>query len=407
MTQNVSQLQNIYAYLQKSGIGASATSSTDNYMNTIWSSIQSVEGVANGNDQQKATGIQNILNTIMGLIEKAVNANNESNKASKEVNSNNSDARALTDETSKTEQQMVAQIEAIQAELQGHIDVITTATANIEGKQENLNAQLKALQSIQEQIQQKQEALEQLDKNSPDYKKQATTILNDIKGLAGLVPAITGTISGIQEEFNAESQNVANAYSAVEVLKGNAVEVQQNGQEQIIALSSKAMQEVQDNASSQVTAVSENIPVSEGAQKAGEAASTNMFTASKAPKLFQVSVDQKLASTTRISGSTNNLQTLQQGIGRLNSSNEALTGFDGNIQAQLSAFDTAIGSWDKAIEPMITSIGSVDYEEITSASEELVTVVDQDLESLETQGNEKVLGALSFKLPELGAKKEK
>ena len=167
------------------------------------------------------------------------------------------------------------------------------------------------------------------------------------------------------------------------------------------------MQEVQDNASSQVTAVSENTPAAQAAQKAGEAASTNMFTASKAPQLFQVSVDQKAASTTRISGSTNNLQTLQQGIGRLNSSNEALTGFDGNLQAQLSAFDTAIGAWDNAIDPMIRSIGSVDYEEITSSSEEIVTVVDQYLESLETQENEKVLGAFGFKLPELGVKKEK
>ncbi|MBQ7764494.1 hypothetical protein IJ384_03880 [bacterium] len=407
MTQNISQLQNIFSYLQQSGIGASATSSTDNYMNTIWSSIQSIEGVANGNDQQKAAGIQNILNTVMSLIESAVGATNESRRASDEVSHNGRDAGSVSSEATEVEQQMVAQIEAIQAELQGHIDVITTATANIEGKQENLNAQLKALQSIQEQIQQKQEALEQLDKSSPDYKKQAATILNDIKGLAGLVPAITSTITGIQEEFNAESQNVANAYSAIEVLKGNAVEVQQNGQDQIIALSSKAMQEVQDNASSQVTAVSENTPAAQAAQKAGEAASTNMFTASKAPQLFQVSVDQKAASTTRISGSTNNLQTLQQGIGRLNSSNEALTGFDGNLQAQLSAFDTAIGAWDKAIDPMIRSIGSVDYEEITSSSEEIVTVVDQYLESLETQENEKVLGAFGFKLPELGVKKEK
>lgn len=387
MSVNATELKSIYSYLQQSGIGAIAKSGPD-YMNTIWSSLQDVEGIANGNDQQKAAGIQNLLNKVMGLIEKFAGANNETRRASSEVKGNGNDARDLTAEAAQTEQEMVAQIEAIKAELQGHIDVITNATANIADGTKNLQAQLDALKSIQEQIQEKQTKLGQLDKNSPDYKEQAQTLLNDINGLAGLIPAITSTISGMQELCKTESQNVANAYTAVETLKGNAVEVQTNGQEKIVGLSSKAVQEVQDNAQSQLTGTAENKPIAEAAQQAGQAAASNMFTASQAPKLFGVSTDQSIASSIRITSSGNNLQTLQQGIGRINSSNEKLTGFSGDLDAQLNTFNTAIGSWDETIsQEMIVSIGSMDCKAISDASEELKSMVEADLETFKGSGS--------------------
>jgi len=387
MSVNATELNRIYSYLQQSGIGAIAQSGPD-YMNTIWSSLQDVEGIANGNEQQKAVGIQNLLNKVMGLIEKFAGANNETRRASSEVKGNGNDARDLTAEAAQTEQEMVAQIEAIKVELQGHIDVITTATTNIEEGTKDLKTQLDALKSIQEQIQEKQNALKNLDKNSPEYKQQAQTLLNDINGLAGLVPAITSTISGMQELCKTESQNVANAYTAVETLKGNAVEVQTNSQEKIVGLSSKAVQEVQDNAQSQLTATAENKPTAEAAQQAGQAAASNMFTASQAPKLFGVSTDQSMASSIRITSSGNNLQTLQQGIGRINSSNEKLTGFSGDLEAQLNTFNSAIGNWDSAIsQDMIVSIGSMDCEAISAASEELVGIVTADLETIECSGS--------------------
>ena len=68
MAPEISQLQNIYSYLQQYGINATATSSESNFMNTIWSSIQDFENISGGNDQQKVSGIQNLLSKAMSLI---------------------------------------------------------------------------------------------------------------------------------------------------------------------------------------------------------------------------------------------------------------------------------------------------------------------------------------------------
>lgn len=372
-------LQNIYSYLQKAGNDTSAASANNNFINTIFSSVGDFDSIANGNEQQKTSGIQNLLNKALSLIEQISIGNNETKKAKLEVNNNNKKAQELDKQVEQTKSELEAEINNITAELDGHIELIEKAKTNVEASSEELQAKLEALKTIQEQIQTKQAALKQSTK--PEEQNQ---LLGEIKALASLIPALTANLSNIQQTLTEESESVANAYTEVETLKGNTVELQTNTEDKISSLVSFAANNIKNNIKTAATGTAQNIPTGAAATAAAEAASINFITSASAAKLFKVGNDQTGAGTIRISGAATTLQTLQQGIGNINNASNILASFNNAIGSSLGNFDEIIGSWNDTIEPIITSIGSIDCQAIEDGSKELSSAVDTDLAALET-----------------------
>ena len=116
------------------------------------------------------------------------------------------------------------------------------------------------------------------------------------------------------------------------------------------------------------------------AEKAANAASSNVFTGtSVAPKLYQLAQDQSAAGNTRISSIAGNINRIAQGIGGLNNATQIIGNFQNTIGAAVDNYATAYGSWNTAVEPVITSIGS--FTTIAEGVEELNEAVETDLKS--------------------------
>lgn len=340
--------------------------------NILNGSLDLEGGSSGSNGDQTANMIKSTINTVMSLIDKITNQ--EAKAAREEVQRNKKAADELQKEQEKSRAELQSSIDTIQGDIETESTVVTDSTKSLEDVNKELAEKQAELNAIVQEIEEQQKLLAEA--KTP---KEKAAILGQIQGLSGQISELVGSLGELQSQVEELSQSVENAVTNIETAKGNAVTVQQDGQMEILKLVQEGGTLLTQNTSTQVKGVT-NQGVGAGLQAAAEAASSNMFSAGAAPKLYRAANDQSTAGDTRTSGSLANLQTVLQGIGGLKDNTSLLSHFETAIGSALDAFSGAVGSWNTSVDPVITSIGS--FEAVKTGNEELNAAVTSDLSSL-------------------------
>ena len=329
-------------------------------------------GTADGNSVSIENGIQRIINTIVSFV-----TSNESSQADKEVE----DTKKKLTRAEKRAQKSAEKMNNDISELGGQIDtqnkIITDATADLDERKKEMDKEQKA---IQETIQKINDLQNQLAK-STDSNNQLC-ILSQIESLSTELGARVSSISALQASVEDLSTQVENAYTEIETAKGYVVEVQSDGQLAINesqADFSGATAEIEQSTAKGT----QNIANGTTLNAAAAAASSIVLTAAQAPQLYKAAADQTSAGTKRATGAVSSIIKLQQGIGSLQNCDSLMQTFNTQIGGLLTAFSGLIGTWNEAITPMITSLGS--YDGLCEQQEALDAAVVNDKSTLSDQ----------------------
>ena len=360
-------------------IGSSSMREINPYINSVFSIGGSIEQIAKGDNSQKATAIQNLINQAVNLVSKLVNIQADANN---KVKADKEKAEKVSEKATQTEQELNSSMQEISQEIEGQTQIVNDATATIQETQEALAAKEEKINQIFTQIQQLQEAL-----------KNATTIeekrqlLDQIGVLGADITSLMADFSTYQETLESATSVVEGAFTAIETAKGNAVQKQQDGQLKIV----ENVQEATEATTSTVSTQAEGVKnISLGTALEGAAAGETIIPfvgAALASNTAQKGAELISAGTVETTGSVSNLNKLLQGIGNISNNTQLLSTFKTAIGGALGNFNTTIGSWNTAVEPLITSIGTIASSKIGEQAATLQTAVTTDHQTLDNIEN--------------------
>lgn len=370
----ISQLQGTFGQL--SSMGAIKGGS---YLNSVWGVAGNVEALVDGDESQKSSAIQGLINNVLSIVEKL--GNQEAARARKEVKDGEKAAQQLSEDQKQALTELNNGLEEIGNDIENQGSIVDTANGTIDASQAELIEKQEKINDIIKQIQQKQQELTQ----TTDPEKQKA-ILTEIQGLSGQIAVIVAEVETIQTKVQAAAESVEQAVVEIETAKGNAVEIQENGTLKVTELAQQGAQEVAETSQTQAAGVQNGVVAK--ALEAQAAASNFIPVAGGAAsaKLSQTAVDQEMASGVRTAGALGNLRTLMQGIGGLTENTNLLVTFQNAIGSALDVFDRYVGDYNTKIEPLITSIGSfVGDGDIAVTKSELDSAVEADLSNIEAR----------------------
>ena len=370
----ISSFTSIEDILRQSGVSSQIGGESAVFVNSIFSGVNDIEQITNGDASQKAAGYQNIIKKVMNMISSAV-ANNEAQNARSEDKKNQKKIEDWTKTSEKTDQEIKAGLKEVETEIDAQTAVVTQAQTvlteaeqEIQEKQEEINEKIKEIQELQQQL------------LNADPKDRAA-FLGQIQELSNGISATIATIADIQTKVSDASSEVVTASATIENARGRALEINQEGSQELAQLNGQAATLVETQVGVAQQGI-QNKLTGEAAEKAAEAGSTNFVTGSTvAPKLYMVANDQKQASDIRGNGSVTNLTSVLQGIGGLNNSSTMLAEFNNSIGKAISAFDGCIGAWNYKLDGTITSLGSFSTVETQNSS--LGDAVKEDLSNVD------------------------
>ena len=344
------QLMNLLGQIDS--MGSSSAGSFG--IGSIFTIQNNIEQVKSNDPQTKVNGIMNLAQQAMSLINKIANlqaaAKDRVNKDSKKANN-------LVEDTEKTKAELNQSMFDIGEEIDAQSDIVKDATAQMEKAQEDLNKTQEQIKEIIKQIEEKQAELA----NTTDPEKQKA-LLDEIYGLGMSITELTASTANIQEAFDTASETIIEAVDNIETAKGNSVEIQTEGQQQIVKGVQDATQATSETAATQVSGATD-IATGEAIVASGTAASLipgagaviSTTAAQKGQELIA-------AGTTKTTGSVGNLQKIAQGIGGLQNNTTLLSTFENAIGGALKSFDDMVGGWNNVVTPLITSLGTLGIE---------------------------------------------
>lgn len=369
----LSQLQGIYSNMGTSGSSGSA------YINSIFGAAGSVDQIANGNDQQKAAGIQSLVNNIMSILDKLMA--NEAQSATRETQKNAKTAAEVGKKQQKAEADLDRDVTEVTKEVDEQKEVLTNASNTIATVSEELKAKQEEAAKIEQEILAKQEAL--ANAKTPEEK---AALLEELQGLTGEIVSITSSMADIQSKVDSATADAESSMAQIDASQVKVAEIQQAGQDNINEIAQQGVNEIQNNVGSKVKAA-ENRATAQAAQAAATAASSNFITGTSAPKLQQIAIDQNAAAATRDAGAVTNLQSVMQGVGGLNNNVQKLAAFQTAIGMSYNEYTDATGAWGASLTVVITSIGSfVGEDSLQTSNESLQEAIKTDMQTVTNSG---------------------
>ena len=357
---------------QSSSSGNSSTTSTQ-FVNTIWGVAQDGGNIVNGSPEQKSQAIKDLVTKASFLIQMLTNQ--EAKTAKKEVDNENKKTEDLRQKSEQTKVKMEGEFSEIASSIDDQSGIVTEASKEIGNIQKSVEKKQKEIQNIVKQIEAKQKKLA----TEKDPQKQAA-LLGEIQGLATQITNVGTTIQDDQKNLDNLTTAVDNTLKNINTSTQKMEVVQQDGVAKIQQFTAEATQNTAEVAQTGVQGTTNKVTEA-AAQKAVNAASSNIFTcASVAPKLQKVAMDQKQAGDTRLSSIATNIGRIAQGVGSLSGATQIIEQFRTSIGKSLDDYATLVGSWGTSVKPIVTSIGS--FKTVTEGVNQLNETVNTDLGSI-------------------------
>ena len=361
----LSQLKSI----ESSGSATGGSSSNTQFINSIYSLVGDAETLSEGGNQQTASAVggivKNVINAILSL------GTGERDKANQEVKTNTENANTLGQNAETTFQNTNQQVTEI-------MNSITENTSSLESAMEQIQAlggDQGVIAEAQEQLEEQLTIIEEQKNilNSSDSTPQEKeAALNSINNASVVIAGLVESIGTYQAEIEAQNAAVETATTNVSGLIEQSVSTIADGAAKLQAYMQQGAGQITTNTTSSVTGTG-NTVTGQSATAAGNAASSNVFTASIAPKLLRIGADQSGAGTIRLGGAVSNLSALTKAIGEMGSDLTEMANFVNSVGGIGENFLNLVGQYGETLEPVIVAVGS--WDAVADANEQLQTAI--------------------------------
>ncbi|MBR2430943.1 hypothetical protein IKB17_05730 [bacterium] len=373
---------------QLSGLGVDILGSNDatKFTGTIWDGMQGIATLVDKNtSSEKKQKV--LINLFKEILDKGVEelkdlisglGKNETRNSKKEVDGIAKEAEKLNAESQKLGIDIEGNFRQIANDIEDNTDIVEEAQEQLETVQEEIEAEEKKIKETVVEIQKQQRLLA-----SPELTKEdKLEILNIIQGLTGDLTASTEIIISKQEILSNLGSAVKNATDniavAEETLEQKVLEAQAEIQE-------KANEGAELTGDAVQSATKGFINEKQALLLHGlaGAAATNVVTVATAAELEETALDQDGAAVTRIGGANKNTTKISEVVNSLGEDNRIVARYENTVGSALTNFISQVGSWNSALSPMITSIGSATL--FAQENEQLISNIDEDIKVVESQ----------------------
>lgn len=334
-----------------SSVGGAGSSS--NYVNSIFSLTQNGMEAIEGNDQQKANSIANMVQNLMGMLSSI--SYSETTKA----NQNNKKNDKQIDDINKQNEDAIQATEAKVQEITSSIATSTNQILDAMKAIEKLGGDKGLIQTANEQLQEQLQIIEEnkaILNGEKDGDKEAA--LAAIEGASAQITALVGNVQGYQSLIEAQSTAVADSVDNISQQIADSATVIQDGLEKV--QSNIANMQGQTVVNTQVaTNGGVDKAVGKGLEKAGEAMTKTPATAATGAKAIVKGNIKSNTGDTKIQGATQNLSKVTASIGQMGSDLTNLANLTNSIGSIGEGAIELVGQYESALEPVITAIGSL------------------------------------------------
>ena len=367
-------LNNAKSQLSSLGVNDAFSASGNDYLNSVWGLVQNGETAINGNDQQKAQAITNIVQNLMSMLTSLGTI--ENSKATKEVNNNDKNSNKLEQEADKKAQDTKADIETIVNDIATNSNNISDAIEKIKelgGSEDDIQA---AKENLDKQVQiiETNLAIVNDGVSSPEAKQKALAL---IKGASAEITNIISKMNILTEEIQKQIQE---QNSIVEASTNNIASLMEKSVTTISGgtadLQSYIQQGVQQTVTNTTTATTgaANEVVGATATRSGSATSwVPVFGQTASSKLIQIGADQTAAGATRIGGSAKTLASLTQAIGKMGADMNSIASTVGNVEGVVNSAIALVGDYQTKLDSIITATGS--WSQVADANADLTSAI--------------------------------
>ena len=341
-----------------------AGGSSASFNDIAWFSnaVQGCQDIASDNSSKKTSGIQTIMNLVVGFINSKLSAEQETSESNENIN----EGKSSGEKVQKTTQE---QINDIIASVGDNVKSINDALDAIEKLGGDDSEGLVGLQAqLEEQKALIKKAIETL-KNSKD-EKEVEKALETIKTCQAVIGTLVERVDEITEEINKKTATVENLTTIVEAQQGNAEKILAEGLKAIEGIVLETSKEGITNVSYVAKGGQE---VAEGTEIQAAVAAVEVGTLGAGTGVVagveKKAIDLIEAGGIHISKGSSNLLSLGSVLGTLGDSMKDVSAYSTAIGSALDAAQEIIGSYSNTAKGLITSTGS--WSTIKSANEEL------------------------------------
>lgn len=367
-------LNNAKSQLSSLGVNGAFSASGNDYLNSVWGLIQNGETAINGNDQQKAQAITNMIQKLMSMVMSL--GTNENSKATKEVNNNDNKANQVNQNADKTAEEVKSKVDEIVGNIKSGTADIQKAIAQIEeigGNQNDIEEAQRAVQKQADVIAKNLLIINDGASNTDAKQKALKNIKEASKTIQGLTDQMSFLSEKAQTKIQEQNAIIENSTNELANLVIDAATTISNGTNDLKGFVQNAAQQMVTNTTTATTGAA-NEAVGATATTSGSATSwVPIFGQTASSKLIQIGADQTAAGATRIGGSAKTLASLTQAIGKMGSNIQGITGLVGNVQSESDNAVSLVGNYQTKLDSIITATGS--WSQVADANADLTSAI--------------------------------
>ncbi len=342
-------------------LGSISTASTgsasgnSSFVNSIWGLAQEGQNAVQGNDQQKAQAITNIVTNLMSMLTSL--GTNENSKATKEVKRNEKNADNLDKKADESARQTEEKVNEIINKVAENTTSITQALEKIEEMGGDKGQVAEAQEQLEEQLEIIEENKQILNDgvSSPEAKQEA---LQNLINASEVINGLVESIGEVQKEIEAQNSVVENSTNNVTDFIEESVSVISNGAVELQSYIQEGTVQTVTNTTTSVTGSANEIVGAKATATGSASSAVPILGSSAGARLLQIGNDQTMAGGTRIKGSASTLSALTKAIGEMGSNLSNLSNFTNAIGEAGNSFTALVGQYGSALEPVITATGS-------------------------------------------------
>lgn len=351
------------------GLGSSnGTTSSNNYVNSVWGLVQNGQTAIEGNDSQKAKSIVKIVKNLLSTFS-SIGAN-ENAQATKDVKANDDKATELSNDAENTTKSTEEQVNDLIAQISDGRETVSDAISKLEELGGDKGQLAEVQQKLDEQIAIIEQNKQILNDDSANAETKKAALAN-LQTAAGAIDELVANVSSIQEAIQEQNTTVEEATNNIAGFIEQSASVISNGVE---TLQKYIQQGAAQTVTNTVAAAdgATNIAVGTTAESMGTVGTITGFGAGAGAKLLKIGADQIAAGGTRIAGSTKTLASLTTSLGKMGADIQNIANFTNSVGSVADGVISLVGAYQSNSESLITAVGSV---EVANVNEEFKTLI--------------------------------
>lgn len=336
-------------------MSAGTSSNNTQFINSVWGLVNQGQQAIDGNDQQKAQVITNIVQNILSMISSL--GTKENSAATKEVKANSDKEEKISDNAEEAASEIETEVKRIFADITNNITSISEAMTAIDALGGDKGALAQAKAELEEQVKIIEDNKEILNNgvSSLEAKQKA---LEAIEGASKAIKNLCTSITGIQKQIEAQNSIVETSANNVSGLMEEVAGTVEGGVEKLQGYIQQEAGQVGVESTSATNGAVNEIVGAKATEIGGYTSWIPVAGQTESQYLIQVGIDQTSAGKARIAGSAKNLEGITKALGEMGSDLQNATSYIGQAQELGNNVVDLIGQYDSKLQPVITATGS-------------------------------------------------